>query len=259
MEKEFKSALAGLNKAQLEAVETIEGPVLVIAGPGTGKTQLVSTRVGRILDKTDTLPQSILLLTFTEAGVEAMRERLINLIGQQAYEINISTYHSFGSELIRRYPDFFEEADMTPIDELGVSSLLKSITGKLPYDNPLRYGGDYQRDIVQFISDCKRALLRPADVFKITSSNLAYLEQLNDTGRNLLDKLTTVSSKSVYQYEALLELLNSAKVSKNLPNDIQPLGVYISQQLKSALDEFQTTNKTYAITAWKNSWLEKDS
>src|SRR5690349_16774648 len=98
MEREFRQIFAGLNDSQKKAVETIDGPVLVIAGPGTGKTQLVSTRVGYILQKTDTLPASILLLTFTEAGVEAMRERLINLIGQPAYEVNISTYHHFGSE-----------------------------------------------------------------------------------------------------------------------------------------------------------------
>jgi DNA helicase-2/ATP-dependent DNA helicase PcrA len=92
----YKDAFNGLNEAQRLAVTTIEGPVLVIAGPGTGKTQLLTTRIAHILATTDTLPQNILCLTFTESGAQTMRERLANLIGQAAYDVTISTYHAFG-------------------------------------------------------------------------------------------------------------------------------------------------------------------
>lgn len=251
--------MAGLNPAQKKAVETIDGPVLVIAGPGTGKTQLVSTRVGYILQKTDTLPQNILLLTFTEAGVEAMRERLINLIGQPAYEINISTYHAFGSELIRRYPDFFEEADMSPIDDLGQSTVIKSITGRLPYDNPLRYSGDYYGDVLGFISDSKRALLRPQDIFAITRANLKFIEEMNKVARPVLDGLKIINKASVKVFEKLHKLLKNQPKSGKLPDAVLPLGGYAADELGAALAEYDATKKTVPLTKWKNAWLEKDS
>ena len=73
----FKKAYAGLNAAQKEAVDAIEGPVMVVAGPGTGKTQILSVRIGNILQQTDTQPENILCLTYTDAGTIAMRRRLL--------------------------------------------------------------------------------------------------------------------------------------------------------------------------------------
>ncbi|HEY1646136.1 MAG TPA: UvrD-helicase domain-containing protein, partial [Candidatus Saccharimonadales bacterium] len=124
---DFKSEYAKLNTLQKEAVDHIEGPLLVIAGPGTGKTQLLSLRAASILTKTDVLPENILCLTFTESGAAAMRARLISIIGENAYKITISTYHSFGSEIIRRYPNFFSSYDLTPINRLKVDSILREL------------------------------------------------------------------------------------------------------------------------------------
>ena len=76
-EKKFEKILLGLNKAQLEAVKTLEGPVLTIAGPGTGKTHILAARIGQILQETDSAPNNILCLTFTDAAVTAMRKRLL--------------------------------------------------------------------------------------------------------------------------------------------------------------------------------------
>src|SRR5690349_23546606 len=98
----FEDEYKRLNAEQKLAVDNIDGPLLVIAGPGTGKTQLLTTRVANILLKSDAQPQNILCLTFTESAAYEMRERLINIVGQAAYNITISTYHAFGSELIRR-------------------------------------------------------------------------------------------------------------------------------------------------------------
>ena len=77
----FADTLRSLNAEQAEAVRHIEGPVLVVAGPGTGKTHILSARIGQILTQTDTAPYNVLCLTFTDAGVQAMRERLLTLIG----------------------------------------------------------------------------------------------------------------------------------------------------------------------------------
>ena len=70
-----------LNNAQKEAVDTLDGPVMVVAGPGTGKTQVLALRIGNILKKTDNKADSILCLTFTNSGVKAMKKRLEEYIG----------------------------------------------------------------------------------------------------------------------------------------------------------------------------------
>ena len=97
-----------LNDAQKKAAEHIYGPLLVLAGPGTGKTQLLSSRIANILTKTDASPQNILCLTFTENAAQNMRDRLTSIIGADAYDVHIATYHSFGSDIIRTYPQYFE-------------------------------------------------------------------------------------------------------------------------------------------------------
>src|ERR1035437_979475 len=101
--KEFKEAYKKLNTAQKEAVEVLDGPVMVIAGPGTGKTQILALRIANILIKTDTKPDGILCLTFTNSGVRAMRERLSKYIGSSATKIKISTFHSFAISIVEEF------------------------------------------------------------------------------------------------------------------------------------------------------------
>ena len=93
-QEQFELLYNSLNEQQKKAVDTIEGPVMVIAGPGTGKTQILGARIGRILIDTDTQPENILCLTYTDAGVVAMRKRLLKFIGPDAYKVNIYTFHA---------------------------------------------------------------------------------------------------------------------------------------------------------------------
>src|SRR5674476_577725 len=85
LQKNFKEEYEKLNTEQRKAVDSIEGPVMVIAGPGTGKTQILAARIGKILLETDVLPYNILCLTYTDAGVVTMRRRLVQFIGADAY------------------------------------------------------------------------------------------------------------------------------------------------------------------------------
>ena len=85
----FDKMMQGLNPAQKRAVDNMEGPVMVIAGPGTGKTQILGARIGKILLESDTRPENILCLTYTDAGVVAMRKRLLDFIGPDAYKVNL--------------------------------------------------------------------------------------------------------------------------------------------------------------------------
>lgn len=79
----FLHLINHLNTSQKEAISDLDGPTLVLAGPGTGKTQLIAAKVGKILMESDTLPRSILCLTFTDAGVNALRNRLVQYIGPE--------------------------------------------------------------------------------------------------------------------------------------------------------------------------------
>ena len=97
----FEQEYKRLNEHQRKAVDKIEGPVMVIAGPGTGKTQILAARIGRILLDTDTDPSNILCLTYTDAGAIAMRKRLLEFIGPDAYKVGIYTFHGFCNEVIQ--------------------------------------------------------------------------------------------------------------------------------------------------------------
>lgn len=98
----FLDRLKLLNKKQQEAVLHIDGPMVIRAGPGTGKTQLLTTRVENILTKTDTAPENILCLTFTDSANETMKQRLFSAIGNPARKVNFYTFHGFGSFIINK-------------------------------------------------------------------------------------------------------------------------------------------------------------
>jgi DNA helicase-2/ATP-dependent DNA helicase PcrA len=107
--EKFSAEYTRLNTEQKKAVDQIEGPVMVIAGPGTGKTQILSARVGKILLETDTAPSNILCLTYTDSGAIAMRRRLLEMIGPDAYKVNISTFHAFCNDVIQENLSLFEK------------------------------------------------------------------------------------------------------------------------------------------------------
>ena len=111
-ESNFKKVYASeydkLNDLQKKAVDTILGPVMVIAGPGTGKTQILSRRVANILLNYNTEPKEIVCLTYTEAGASEMLDRLEKLLGERGRDVRVSTIHAFCSALILANPEQFE-------------------------------------------------------------------------------------------------------------------------------------------------------
>ncbi|HET9174352.1 MAG TPA: ATP-dependent DNA helicase [Candidatus Saccharimonadales bacterium] len=253
----FAAAYSSLNAQQKRAVDTLEGPVLVIAGPGTGKTQILTTRIANILDKTDTLPQNILCLTFTESATDTMRQRLVGMIGQDAYNVTISTYHAFGSELIRRYPEYFSNSyDQQPVDDLTLDAIFRSIQLQLPYSNPLKHEV-FLRDVKSLVSDFKRALLTPNDVRKIAKSNESFIQQATEICHDILAGLVRIDKKAVPLFNDLLQA--SAQLLPETNNfSFTPLAVLWNQQLLSAIEQAEMTGKTNSLTLWKNNWLEKD-
>lgn len=155
----FTKAYQALNKEQKLAVDTIEGPVMVVAGPGTGKTQTIALRMANILRRTDMNPDAVLALTFTESGARAMRARLTEMIGVTAYYCHISTFHSFCIEVIKDNPDRFTlNPSAEPLSELEKLKLMYHLLdhSKLAALRPVGAPRHYVRAILGAISDLKR-------------------------------------------------------------------------------------------------------
>lgn len=139
----IEKALNQLNTEQKSAVSQTEGPVLVVAGPGTGKTQILAARIANILMETDTLPENILCLTYTDAGTIAMRNRLLQFIGPDAYRVNVFTFHAFCNTVIQDNLDYFGIRALSAISDLERIQYVHQIINQLPKGHPLkRYTGD---------------------------------------------------------------------------------------------------------------------
>jgi DNA helicase-2/ATP-dependent DNA helicase PcrA len=255
---EYDKQLKALNPEQLLAVKQTEGPVLVIAGPGTGKTQLLSTRAAYILQNTDAKPHNILCLTYTESGEFAMRQRLVNIIGQKAYNITISTYHGFGRELISRFPEHFSDSnDLVAVDDLGINAIISQIIAELPYDDPLKKSDFYIKDVISAIGDFKKALLKPDDIQKIVKSNVDFIDKTSDITRDVLSSVKRIDKKSISAFRSLHEKTKSIDETKKLPSS-SSLAKLWKIELREAIENAEELNITSPLTEWKNNWLERD-
>jgi DNA helicase-2/ATP-dependent DNA helicase PcrA len=163
-EKPAKDPL--LNPEQKRAVETIDGPVMVVAGPGTGKTQVLASRIAHILKTTDTKAANILCLTFSESGATAMRTRLLDMIGTEALAIGIYTYHGFCNDVIQSNLEEFPELgfEATQLSDVEKIELCKEIISEFPEDSPLRPLNEqftYVRTINKVVSAIKKEGISP--------------------------------------------------------------------------------------------------
>lgn len=168
--QKFTEEYNRLNPQQRKAVDTVQGPVMVIAGPGTGKTQIISVRIGKILLETDTLPSNILCLTYTDAGVLAMRKRLLTMIGPDAYSVPIHTFHSFCNMVIQQNMHLFHKKELQPINDLEHAQCLIQLIDSFENDNPLkRYKTDAYfetKNLRDLFSVMKREGWTPAYLIK---------------------------------------------------------------------------------------------
>jgi len=178
-QEQFKKIYEGLNEQQKNAVDKTEGPVMVIAGPGTGKTQILGARIGKLRLETDTQPENILCLTYTDAGVVAMRKRLLNFIGPDAYKVNICTFHAFCNDVIQDHLSLFEKTALDPISDLERIDLLKELIDAFPKNHPLkRYRGDVYfeiKNLQHLFSNMKREGWQPEYINQCID---AYLNDL---------------------------------------------------------------------------------
>lgn len=220
---EFNAAYAALNSSQKQAVDAIEGPVMVIAGPGTGKTQVLTLRIANILLQTDTAPESILALTFTKAGARAMRERLRRFVGATAYRIPIYTFHGFCEHLISEYPEQYERiVGSQPITDIEKISFLETIleSPEARLFRPVNAPEYYIAPLQSIISTMKQENVSPdvlANIINQEENLLSEIEQYHTKGahkgkerseyKKTLEKIEKQRTLLfVYrQYEALLQ------------------------------------------------------
>lgn len=258
----FSTAYQQLNTAQRAAVDAVEGPLLVLAGPGTGKTQLLGMRVANILLKTDTMPQNILCLTFTESGASNMRERLSRFIGPAAYDVQIATYHEFGGGLIKRFADYFSDTRLErPIDELGKHQLIEAIVANLSYLNPLKQSQYHLSDLISTISEVKRALLSGNDLRALAIENQAFMRQADQLiGAALADfsRMPSKLEKASPAFEQILAGLAKLTPDRPVNPHFAPLAQLATSSLTEALAAASDSNKTTPLTKWKNDWLARD-
>ena len=176
-EKEYQK----LNPEQRQAVDTIEGPVMVIAGAGTGKTQTIALRIANILAKTQTPAGSILCLTFTENAASNMRTRLLSIIGERAYAVRIHTFHSFCNEVILSNPEqFIFAANLKPLDELTKIEIVQSLIEDLPDAAVLKPWGDhqyYRQEVIMRLQTLKRENVSPEAFIQLLNSQKIFVNQ----------------------------------------------------------------------------------
>lgn len=201
--KEFEKQYSQLNPAQKEAVDAIEGAIMVVAGPGTGKTKTLTLRIANILIKTQINPENILALTFTEAAAHEMRNRLIQIIGHDAYRVEITTFHSFCNYLIKRNQEEFSEIiSSESANEIDQLEIIEQAMGNLELEllRPLGDLSYYVRPILSQINQLKQENITPEKLEgaidsaekEITSSSDLYHEKGAHKGKMKSQYLKTI-------------------------------------------------------------------
>ena len=251
----------GLNAKQKEAVEYLDGPLLVLAGPGTGKTQLLSEKVAYILKNTDTNPENILCMTFTETGAANMRERLKTIVGKEGAKVNISTYHAFGSEILAQYKNYSEDYDRrldAAIDEVTQFKIVKEIQDSLSGRDILR--GDAVKDIISVISAAKSAGLDADDLKIIAEKNMADSEILSKAISPLLKNVVPRAFKESYEnaYQPIYEILGEYTESNVILKGIERSICVLARDLKTAIIDAESSGKIKPLSEWKDKYFEKD-
>ena len=230
-----------LNPEQRKAVEALDGPVLVVAGPGTGKTQLLSLRTVNLLAKRDIQPRDILCLTFTDAGAEAMTKRLTRFIGRDAYEVNVFTFHSFASRIRMEYPAHFSHgAFSTLITQIQASRKLSELLHELEYTNPLAQNIPAGRhgqlaSIKSFISVLRKSGLSVGQFRAICQQNLAFFSFVADK-TDILGRLASPTGTSAQKAEQL----------DRLAADVNALAAVVPVELQERLVSTPGTYEPYA-------------
>ncbi|BDS14441.1 ATP-dependent helicase [Aureispira anguillae] len=269
----FQKILSQLNAAQMKAVTETEGPVIAIAGPGTGKTHILTARIGQILLTTDAQAHNILCLTFTDAAVNAMRQRLLDFIGPEAHRVHIYTFHSFCNKVIQENLEVFGRHDLEPLSDLERIEIIRNIINELDVEHSLKMNQRDPYHYEQHLADLFKRMKaerwpsdfiqqhiqnylaflpkRPEMRYKRNAGNFKKGDLKEAQFQNILKKMTRLGEAVLLfeQYEAaLLERQRYDYedmilwVLEAFEQDEFLLRSYQEQYLYLLVDEFQDTN-----------------
>ncbi|MDB5204059.1 MAG: UvrD/REP helicase, helicase / ATP-dependent helicase PcrA [Candidatus Taylorbacteria bacterium] len=219
----FEKKYKGLNKGQKEAVDTIYGPVMVIAGPGTGKTTVLTLRIANILKIGNAKPDEVLALTFTESGARAMREKLRELIGETSFQVNIFTFHGFANYIRSTYPENFKKiGERIPASDADKIEVIEYILSKKSF-RELRVS-DFGVTIGKIsgrISDLKRELITSKELQKILDKN-EHKERLDEFAVLYEEYEKELEKRKLYDFDdAILELIKALKENPVMRSEVR--------------------------------------
>ncbi len=264
-----------LNKAQKEIVEQIYWQIMVVAGPWTGKTQIIALRTANIILKTGINPENILITTFTEAWVIAIKKRLVSFIWTEAYKVKVSTIHSFSQDIITSFPEKFAEYKaLNNISDIETLEVLTDIIDENIKNNNIEYLFSpydrymYLRDIKDRIWKLKAEWINMKKfekiIFDLRKNYDEKLEELKSNKRiRDLEKRTKKDSEIYNKHIKKLEELNyiywlyQEFLNKNSLYDFSDMINFVVDKFKKdedlkyliaekyqflMLDEYQDTN-----------------
>ncbi len=222
-------SFSNLNSEQSEAVSTTQGPLLVLAGAGTGKTKVLTSRIVNIVNSFLASPMQILAVTFTNKAAKEMKDRMYQEIGEQVNNLWVGTFHSVASKILRRHPEIVGlRSDFTIIDTDDQARLLKQILA------------DFNIDTKQFP---QKAYLNKISRFKdmmIMPQNISDEEQnLPKLGSVYENYQTRLKSMNAVDFGDLL--LYNLEIFKNAP---EILAYYQDKFRYILVDEYQDTNSS---------------
>lgn len=257
---DYDQAFDDLTDKQREAVEYIDGPLLVIAGPGTGKTQLLSMRVAQILKKTDASASNILCLTFTNKAAANMKTRLQKLIGSDALQVNVKTFHSLAAELMGEYPEYFwNGARLTTAPDAVQTDIINSILSRLPLDNPLalKFVGKFTstKRVSDGLKLVKEAGLTPDKLRAIINANLEFIDQIESRLVEILSP--TLSYKKLPSLHEQIAQLPDQPID-DLIAPLTSLSTIIKESLDEAIRADDLLGKTTNTGDWKRRLVQSE-
>lgn len=255
-----------LNAEQKKAVDAIEGPVMVMAGPGTGKTQVLAARIANILKKTDVSPFNILALTFTEAAAKNMRERVVKMIGKEGYYVQISTFHSFCSEVVRTNPEYFPiDRGSEPLSDLEkydlFQNIMKDLSLKVLYS--LNKPQMYTRDIISAIANLKKESISPGDFEEILQKEGQNLQAIIEENENSKKKIITKTAlqkkqKSLAKQKELVAIYHEyeKRLRHSLRYDFEDMIALVAQAFsenESLLLDYQEKLQYFLVDEYQDT------
>lgn len=242
MSNSIEQSIAMLNEAQRTAVEVVEGPLLVVAGAGSGKTKMLTVRIAYLVEKCGVPPEAILAVTFTNKAAREMRERVMQLVGGAA-KITLTTFHSFCCLLLRRWHKYAGFTDgFTIYDESDSEKLMKQVLKNRKLD-PKRYS---PRNLLNLISGAKNELVGPDEYRSFAGGGSSAAETIENVYRDYQDAL---QKNQAVDFDDLI--FKAYLMLRDHPELLERL----QQQYRYFLvDEYQDTNHAqYKLVAMMSS------